>query len=582
MNLENQDQLTIESKPTSSTGEYREEILHSVLLGSAFVGLVVYFIKAYNTIQAQNWILTSIYSILFILLIFITLLRRLPFITRLVIFLMILYVMGASSLFFNGIFGDGFLFLLTFSVIISVFTSYRFGIIGGLLSVFTLLIFALGMVIGLIPTPTETVIPQSDDILSWISFGSPFLFALAVSMIGIVLTIRKLDQTAKEQTRLSQELEKERTTLDDRIQQRTQELQKKATQLEVASQVARSIALQDKPEEFLNNTVNLIRDQFGFYHSGIFLLDEKREYAVLTAATGEAGKEMLEKGHRLRVGEQGIVGYVVDRAEARIALDVGLDSVHFQNPLLPRTRSEMALPLRVGEKIIGALDVQSELESAFTLEDITILQVIADQLAVAIERSRLVNDLQTSLKQFQTGTREYTQKEWAQYIRNIRENSAYKYGPKGLTDKVSDSPLIREAIENGKIIIKENEKDKVAPTTLVVPVKLREQTIGAVELRISDPAVTDSLRQIMESTTNRLALALENARLIDEMQSRANQEHLISSISSKIRTTTAVNDILRMTALELGRSLGVSEVRVELRTKKEEAKEQQTQQEKMP
>lgn len=582
MNLENQDQLTIESKPNIPTGEYREEILHSVLLGSAFIGLVVYFIKAYNTIQVQNWILTGIYSVLFILLIFITLLRRLPFITRLVIFLLILYVMGASSLFFNGIFGDGFLYLLTFSIIISVFTSFRFGIIGGFLSAFTILIFALGMVSGFIPTPTETVIPQSNSMLSWISFGSPFLFALAVSMIGIVLTIRKLDQTAKEQTRLSQELEKERATLDDRIQQRTQELQKKATQLEVASQVARSIALQDKPDEFLNNTVNLIRDQFGFYHSGIFLLDEKREYAVLKAATGEAGKEMLEKGHQLRVGEQGIVGYVVDRAEARIALDVGLDSVHFQNPLLPRTRSEMALPLRVGEKVIGALDVQSELESAFTLEDITILQVIADQLAIAIERSRLVNDLQTSLRQFQTGTREYTQKEWAQYLRNIRENSAYKYGPKGLTDKVSDSPLIREAIENGEIIIKENEKDKVAPTTLVVPVKLREQTIGAVELKISDPTVTDSLRQIMESTTNRLALALENARLIDEMQTRANQEHLISSISSKIRTTTAVNDILRMTALELGRSLGVSEVRVELRTKNEEATEQQIQQEKMP
>lgn len=582
MNLDNQDLIIAESKPTILPGEYREEILHSVLLGSAFVGLVVYFIKVYNTIQTQNWILAGIYSVLFLLLIMITLLRRIPFMTRLVIFLMIFYIMGASSLFFNGIFGDGFLYLMAFSIILSVFTSYRFGIIGGFLSIFTIFIFALGMVIGLIPTPTVTVIPQSDNMLSWISIGAPFIFALAVSIIGIVLTIRKLDQTAKEQTRLSQELEKERATLDDRIQQRTRELQKKATQLEVASQVARSIALQEKPEEFLNNTVNLIRDQFGFYHSGIFLLDERREYAVLKAATGEAGKEMLEKGHRLRVGEQGIVGYVVDRAEARIALDVGLDSVHFQNPLLPRTRSEMALPLRVGEKIIGALDVQSDLESAFTLEDITILQVIADQLAVAIERSRLVNDLQTSLKQFQTGTREYTQKEWAQYIRNIRENSAYKYGPKGLTDKVMDSPLIREAIEKGEIIIRENEKDKVAPTTLVVPVKLREQTIGAVELKISDPAITDSLRQIMESTTNRLALALENARLIDEMQTRANQEHLISSISSKIRTTTAVNDILRMTALELGKSLGVSEVRVELRTKNEEAIEQQTQQEKMP
>ena len=581
MSLENKYQ-SIKTEPVTISGiQYKEETLHIVLLGAAFIGLIVYFVKAYNTILAQQWPLTIIISVLFVLLMLIALLRKLPYLLKLIVFLAILFTMGASNLYFSGITGDGLLYFLAFTVTLAVFTNIRLGIIGTIISILTLVILGFGFFNEFIPMPVQTLIPNPSRLIDWISLGFTFILAEIVTVIAISLTIQRLDKTAREQTRLSEELEKERATLDDRVQERTQDLQKKAKQLEVASQVARSIALQDKPEEFLNYTVNLIREQFGFYHAGIFLLDDRKEYAILKAATGEAGKEMLEKEHRLKVGEQGIVGFVVDRGEARIALDVGQDSVHFRNPLLPGTRSEMALPLRIGEKIIGALDVQSEQESAFTLEDINILQVIADQLAVAIERSRLVNDLQSSLRQFQTGIREYTQREWAQYIRTIRGKSAYRYGASGLSDVVPDSPVIKEVAEKGDTIIKVNENDPDKPLTLAVPIKLREQTIGAVEMKISDPKVVESLRQIMETTTTRLALALENARLIDEMQTRASQEHLVSSIASKIRTTTAVNDILRMTAIELGKSLGVSEVRVELRTKEQVETERDNVQEKL-
>jgi GAF domain-containing protein len=582
MSLENLTPSIQPGTPPRIGKQDKEEVLHSVLLGSAFIGLIVYFIKVFNTIQTQDWFQTILYSALFLFLILLALLRRLPYSLKLYTFLLILFVMGVSSLYFNGIVSDGFVYLLSFSIILAVFTNIRFSVIGILISIVTIGVFSFAMVSGIIPSPTKVFISNSRNLLDWLSAGLVFLLAEMVAVIAVALTIQKLDRVAREQTKYADELENERATLDQRIQDRTQDLQKKATQLQVASQVARNIALQDNPEEFLSTAVNLIRDQFGFYHSGIFLLDDKREFALLKAATGEAGKEMLESEHRLKVGEEGIVGYVVDRGEARIALDVGQDSVHFRNPLLPGTRSEMALPLKIGDKIIGALDVQSELESAFTLEDINILQVIADQLAVALERSRLVNDLQSSLQQFRTGVREYTQRGWAQYINKIRGKSAYKYSSTGLTTKVIDSPIMREVTEKGETIIRINENDTRAPAILAVPVKLREQTIGVVEMKISDTTVVETLQNMMESTATRLALALENARLIDEMQTRADQEHMITNITGKIRTSTAVNDILKMTAVELGKSMGVSEVRVELRTKSQEITDEQYLQEKLP
>jgi len=171
-----------------------------------------------------------------------------------------------------------------------------------------------------------------------------------------------------------------------------EETQRRAMQLAAAAEVSRDAISTLDMGQLLTNTVNLIRDRYGFYHAGLFLVDDANEYAVLHAATGEAGQKMLEQHHELKVGEVGIVGHVTGTGEPRIALDVGQDAAHFNNPLLPNTRSEMALPLIVRGRVIGALDVQSTKEAAFSDEDIATLQTIADQLAIAIEHARLYEE----------------------------------------------------------------------------------------------------------------------------------------------------------------------------------------------
>jgi PAS domain S-box-containing protein len=201
------------------------------------------------------------------------------------------------------------------------------------------------------------------------------------------------------QARLYEQIQHHAEELEQQVATRTTQLTRRTAQLQVAAEVARDATTAHDLNELLNRSVALVRDRFGFYHAGIFLTDERGKYAVLRAATGDAGRQMLENGHRLKVGEVGIVGHACASGEPRIAPDTGADAAHFDNPLLPDTRSEMALPMRVAGRVIGALDVQSTDESAFRQDDVEILQVMADQLAVAIEKTRLFEQVQATLEE---------------------------------------------------------------------------------------------------------------------------------------------------------------------------------------
>lgn len=172
------------------------------------------------------------------------------------------------------------------------------------------------------------------------------------------------------------------------------DLIERSTQLLTAADVSKSISTILDPKELICETVDLIQDRFGFYYVGLFVVEGGSEFAVLHAGTGEAGQKMLAAGHRLAVGGQSMVGRCVADGEARIALDVGEEAVHFDNPYLPETRSELALPLCVRGECLGALTVQSRRESAFLAGDVIILQSMADQLAVALLNARLYDEVQ--------------------------------------------------------------------------------------------------------------------------------------------------------------------------------------------
>lgn len=192
--------------------------------------------------------------------------------------------------------------------------------------------------------------------------------------------------------------------------------QRRADLLQASIEVSRASVQIQELDLLLSQVTQLISHHFGFYHAGIFLIDQPSGYAVLRSANSAGGQRMLARRHKLKVGSEGIVGFVTGMGQPRIALDVGEDALFSANPDLPDTRSEMAVPLRTGEEIIGALDVQSITEDAFDQQDVSVLTALADQITIAIQNARLFQKSQTALKEAEEAYRRYLRHEWDNYL----------------------------------------------------------------------------------------------------------------------------------------------------------------------
>ncbi|HLF88117.1 MAG TPA: GAF domain-containing protein [Anaerolineales bacterium] len=168
-----------------------------------------------------------------------------------------------------------------------------------------------------------------------------------------------------------------------------EETRRRALQLQVASEIARDIASARELSDLINRTVSLVGERFGYYHAAIYLLDEKNTFAVLQAATGEDGEKMLRHGHKFKSGGSSLVGQTVATGQPQIADNFEIENGQRKNPYLPQTRSELVLPLKIGEKVIGSLDVHCDRIAAFDLDDAVTLQILADQLAIAVDNARL-------------------------------------------------------------------------------------------------------------------------------------------------------------------------------------------------
>lgn len=375
-----------------------------------------------------------------------------------------------------------------------------------------------------------------------------------LSQNAVVRDANELGQLAQAFNSMTAQLRVLVGNLERRVEERTAALEQRSVQLQTAAQVARDTLAVRELDQLLNLVVNLVREKFGFYHAGIFLVDQDRKYAVLKAATGEAGREMLARRHRLEVGKTGIVGYVTATGKARIALDVGEDAVHFQNPLLPRTRSEMALPLIVGEEIIGALDVQSTEAAAFSEQDIEILQILADQTAVAIANARLFAQNQAALDTARRVYNELSQVAWQERLQS--QSVGY------LADGTGVQPLPPGYTPQGEAAQLEE---------LQLPIIVRDQVIGAISAH-KQPLAGKWHEQelvLMHTLVDELSQALESARLFEETQERALRERLVGEITSRMRSTLEIETVMQTAVREIQQVLKLAEVELRLGTPSE-------------
>jgi GAF domain-containing protein len=410
--------------------------------------------------------------------------------------------------------------------------------------------------LGMPFNPSNVANVQSSDPLLWIIDSAPLFLGLFAALAGRRQdNLQKLNEDLRRQ---GAELEAARLTLEERVRMRTADLTKQASQLQTIAVAARALASVQDLDSLLTDISDSVSERFGYYHVGIFLLDEDGEFAVLRAANSEGGKRMLMRQHRLHLDNNSIVGYTAFLNEPRIALDVGVDSVFFNNPDLPETRSEMALPLRAGRRLFGVLDMQSTQPNAFTQDDISILEILADQIAIAIENARLFSEAQQALAEARTTFEKYSRQEWNKFGIVVR-HTGFVYDGKQI------HPLT-EAIQRQRLAQTGSLSIDKTSSGLTMPIRLRGQTIGVLAVRPRKGARrwTQDELAVVEAAADRAALALENARLVENAQRRAGRERAIGEISSRIGAVSDQDLILQTAVEELGRKIGNTEIRIEI------------------
>jgi len=342
--------------------------------------------------------------------------------------------------------------------------------------------------------------------------------------------------------------------LEQRVEERTTVLTKKTEQLRAASYIARQTAEVQELSAILEVVVKLVTDQFGYYHAGIFLINEPGNEAILQAASSEGGKRMIEKGFSISIRSQDTVSQVVLQKKSRIALDLGADTVVFNNPDLPMTRSEVALPLLIRNKVLGVLDIQSDQPQAFRTEDVDVLQTLADQVAVAIENARLLGESQAALLQLEAVSTVRARETWLQKLND--QSRAFTYTPLGLRA--------------------EGPAGNLDENRLNASISLRGQKIGSLSLARKNNAAWNKLDEdLINEVAYQVGLAVDNLRLLEDAQQRAKQEQTIGELTTRFSQSFDIDSLLQTAARELGQLPDIAEVSVFIGQLPEQAPQKQ-------
>lgn len=359
--------------------------------------------------------------------------------------------------------------------------------------------------------------------------------------------------------------------------------ERRAEQLEAASAVTQTANAALSLRDLLSEVVIRIREVYGFYHAQVFLLDDEAENARLEASTGRAGEALLMRGHSLRVGSQSVIGLCTESGQPVVVNDVLGSPVHRPNELLPATRAELALPLLVGGEVIGALDVQSTLANAFQAQDVRSLEVMAAQLAASIDKARLVDELQAraaenerlyeetqdAMQRLDELNRRLRQEGWLEYLNSRRQGvRGYTLRETRIEADNEWTPTMQQALNSAEGVMQSVGDANV----LALPVRVRGDVIGVLEVeRKGERGWNKAEMELAQTLVERLAVAIENARLYESARQSTEREQIINRIGQDIQSAQSVDEVLRAALAELGGVLGASHGVVQLVPKSEPA-----------
>lgn len=568
--------LTKISAPVASLEQLRAQILERITRAVVILAAVIVLVNLPNIFRTQRWGALFVFAGLEAVLILSGFSKRLSYPLRMAVFMGTVYLAGVLVLLNNGLNGPGRVILVGVPIFATLLGGRRVRFTGAALSMIAMLAVGALAVIGIIPSTGLS--PASSAPALWLTA------IVSVALVGLTATgafgmlVDGLKTSLSRQEQLGGELETERTALELRVQQRTHSLERRLVQIRTAAEITRQISRQLDINALLPEVCELMRARLNLYYVGVFLLEKSDQearpgesrYMALAAGSGEAGRQMLAEHHRLLVGGDSMIGWSAANRQARIALDVGREAVRFNNPHLPRTRSELALPIIAGgssedtplqpstapaslsqdgapegpstpTRLLGAITVQSDAEAAFDEDDIIVLQAIADALAAAIDNARLFAATQAALEEVSSLHRQYLQTAWS-----------------GLGQAAGGYTYVDPTIPA--------KADEASSPPFEAAIQLRSQVIGRLVLErdANAPPWTPEQISLIESVTTQAALALENARLLEETRRQADQERVISQITSHVWASNDIDTIIRQTLQELGSNLHATEGRLEL------------------
>ncbi len=560
--------------------KWRAGFMRATLIGASILGLPA----VGASVIGQPF---SAYTLAYIgayLIFLIIALAPVPYKLRAGTLISLTFGLGIAGLLETGIWGDSRVFMLCAITLASLLFSWKAGWVMTGLSMLSYLVFGWLILNKIMDITNKDVI--AGDIGIWTSGSSAVLLFAVLIVNGIRLTqieFEKAQQRAQNSLTLVRE---ERNNLEQKIDDRTYELQARTAELAQQSQeltsqkqaleianlyneqralkfraiteISQSIATINTLDELLPTIARIISEKFNYYHTGIFLVDEARQYAVLAASNSAGGQRMLARGHRLEIGKVGIVGNVTATGKPRFALDVGEDAIYFNNPDLPETHSEIALPLLAERQVIGALDVQSTISNAFSQEDIEILSALAGQVSIAIQNARLLETTQKSLAEAEALYRQFVQKEWSQVSRQ-HKITGYRYNTLGVVPAEAIDQTTMEQIAAQKVFVENREE----VSRLAVPITLRGEVIGVLDIQAPSGRywAQDEI-DIAQAIADRVAISAENARLFEQTAERAERERKVSEITSKIRSTNNPTEMMQIALNELKQALNTKNARI--------------------
>ena len=386
-----------------------------------------------------------------------------------------------------------------------------------------------------------------------IDVNSIWFLHLATSVI-IYTLVRRLSRLVaeardreKEFKRANQDLSVLRDSLQVQVGNRTESLEAQNIELQAASRVANAILVAPDVSKLLKTSAELIASEFGYDYASIFLLNEKKDRAILQAVSSVDGKKMLEEHYELPADEESVVGFVSKNKRPRIVFNQGPDAILFDNPYLSMMQSEMTLPLISHDEILGVLDIQTKESYAFAQANVAIFQALANQLALTLQNTRLAEEARINLAELELVIAEQSVSVWSKHLE--QKSYGFVYTPLGV------KPLRTTRLDR-------EERSGAAETD--VPITLRGRKIGSINIQRLSRQWTKKEKELLQDVATQIGLAVENARLLNETREQANQELLVSDVSAKLRETLDIDTVLKTAIEEMKRAFNLREVDVHL------------------